>query len=245
MKEIIDKPLISIITVVYNGAKTLEQTIQSVLNQTYQNIEYILIDGLSNDGSVEIIKKYSTDIKYWVSEKDMGIYDAMNKGLKNVTGELVAILNSDDWYEPDAVQNVVNAYLNDNSIDIFHGLLRFINKDNKPDLISGHYDFFLDKGMIEHPTCFIKKEVYEQIGGFNLTYRSAADYDWMLRARLRGAKFYLISQVLTNFRRGGISESQFGFSEELLIKNKYGIISIFKYTYWRIYSGLLAKLKIK
>src|SRR4051812_41105410 len=94
-------PLISVITVVYNGAATLERTIKSVLKQTYKNIQYIIIDGRSNDGTIDIIKKYEKYISYWVSEPDKGIYDAMNKGVAAATGTLVGILNSDDYYVPD------------------------------------------------------------------------------------------------------------------------------------------------
>lgn len=112
MEENNKAPLISIITVVYNGEKYLEQTIQSVINQTYKNIEYIVIDGGSTDGTLDIIKKYEEHISYWVSESDKGLYDAMNKGIGVAKGELIGMINSDDWYELEAVEIMAEAYKN-------------------------------------------------------------------------------------------------------------------------------------
>lgn len=122
---------VSIITVVYNGVKNIEQTIKSVLHQTYSNIEYIVIDGGSTDGSLDIIKKYSDSISYWVSEADKGIYDAMNKGISKATGDLIGIINSDDWYEPDAIMNMVTAY-EENTV--LYGIIRTICNENEVSL---------------------------------------------------------------------------------------------------------------
>ena len=102
------KPLVSIVTIVYNGEKHLEQTIQSVLNQTYSNIEYIIIDGGSKDNTINIIEKYSDRLAYWISEKDNGISDAFNKGIAKSTGEIVGLINADDWYDFDAIKHVVS-----------------------------------------------------------------------------------------------------------------------------------------
>ena len=116
-----NSPLISIITVVYNGSKTLKQTIDSVLSQNYKNIEYIVIDGGSNDGTLDIIKKYESHINYWISEPDKGLYDAMNKGISAAKGVLIGMINSDDWYELNAVELIVKAYIENPSKLIFHG----------------------------------------------------------------------------------------------------------------------------
>jgi glycosyltransferase involved in cell wall biosynthesis len=240
MNQHIKEPLVTIITVVYNGVNTLEQTIKSVINQSYQNIEYIVIDGGSTDGSLDLINKYDQHIKHWISEKDEGIYYAMNKALKIAQGSIISILNSDDWYEINTVEKVISYYQLNPKVDIIHGLLKFIAVNNKPDLITGHYSSFLDKGMIEHPTCFIKKTLYDKVGFFNVGYKSASDYEWMLRAQRSDAKFLLIPELLTNFRRGGISDSLFGASEELLIKKRFGVISNFKYFYWKAFVTLLA-----
>lgn len=101
---------VSIITVVYNGAKTIEQTIQSVLNQTYENIEYIVIDGASNDGTQALVEKYVDNISYYISEKDNGLYYAMNKGIRKATGDIIGIINSDDWYGENAIKDIVDHF---------------------------------------------------------------------------------------------------------------------------------------
>lgn len=226
-------PIISIVTVSYNAAETIEQTILSVINQDFNDYEYIIIDGGSVDGTVDIIKKYSDKITFFVSEPDKGIYDAMNKGVKMAKGKYISLLNSDDWYEGNTLKTVSNYFLSHPDIDVFHGLLRFIDKGGFPDSIVGHYHSFLGKGMIEHPTCFIKNSLYSKIGEFNLQYRSASDFDWMMRAKMYGASFFLIPNVLTNFRRGGMSDSCKSSLEELLIKKRFGIVSDFKYFYWK------------
>jgi glycosyltransferase involved in cell wall biosynthesis len=243
MNQYNNSPLVSVITITYNSVMTLQQTIESVISQSYTNIEYIIIDGCSTDGSVGIIENYKDKLTYWISEKDNGIYDAMNKGLSKAKGDLISILNSDDWYEPDAIEKVINACIFNRDVDVFHGLLRFIDNKGNPDLITGHYESFLDRGMIEHPTCFIKSSLYQKVGKFNNMYKSAADYDWMLRAKAAGAQFFLIPQIITNFRRGGVSDSQKGFQEELSIKRSYGLITKFKYSYWKLYSKFLSIIK--
>ena len=120
-------PLISVITVSYNAVTTIEQTILSVINQTYSNIEYIIIDGGSTDGTVDIIRKYADRIAYWVSEPDKGIYDAMNKGTKKANGEYIAFLNSDDWYELDAVSII--AQFADGKNDLISGIIKLYKND--------------------------------------------------------------------------------------------------------------------
>jgi glycosyltransferase involved in cell wall biosynthesis len=235
MNENKDMPLVTVLTVVFNAVATLEQTILSVISQTYKNIQYVIVDGGSTDGSVEIIKKYEQHLHYWVSEPDHGIYDGFNKALSHATGTLISILNSDDWYEPEAIATVVCHSTLNPDIDIIHGLLRFISVDNQPESIAGHYHSFLERGMIEHPTCFIKKTLYDQIGNFNVAYRSAADFEWMQRARIANPRFSLIEVVLTNFRRGGMSDSLIGAGEELHIKKQFGLISNAKYLRHKLY----------
>ncbi|CAM3673331.1 glycosyltransferase family 2 protein [Flavobacterium chungbukense] len=248
--ERIKSPLISVITVSYNAKATIERTILSVLNQTYSNIEYIIIDGGSKDGTVDIIEQKDSlftekgiSFKY-ISEKDDGIYYAMNKGIKMANGELVALLNADDWYESGTIEKVVTYYQSNTEIDIFHGILRFVSMLNgEAYMLRGSADSFLKHGMIEHPTCFIKKSLYEKVGYFNVLYKNASDYDWMLRAKKTNAKFLLIPYILTNFQSGGVSDSLLSTNEELLIKRRHGIMNRPKYVYKKIFAYLLSKRK--
>lgn len=237
-------PLFSIITVSYNSVFTIEQTILSVINQDFEDYEYIIIDGGSTDGTMEIIRKYQDKITLWVSEPDKGIYDAMNKGIRLAQGTLISLLNSDDWYDKNTLICVAQYYKLNPNIDILHGLLRFIDVNGMPDSIVGHYNSFLNIGMIEHPTCFIKKKLYNSVGPFDLNYKSASDYDWMLRAKKADAKFLLIPEILTNFRRGGMSDSFIGAYEDLLIKKKFGLINKLFFCY-HLCLVIFRKFKLK
>lgn len=233
-------PLISIITVSYNSEKTIKDTIQSVLGQSYGRIEYIIVDGASKDGTLDIIKSFEADfasrnIPYiYSSESDKGIYYAMNNGIAKCKGELIGIINSDDWYEKDAVEKVVDLYRNNTDYDIFHGCLRFVDKEGNMEAVTGHSLQVLDYGTIEHPTCFIKSKCYAEIGAYSTDFRSAADYEWMLRARRAGSKFLFHSHLIANFRRGGMSESQTGRIETIKIRRNYSIISPFKFFCWKL-----------
>lgn len=201
---------VSIITVSYNSVKTIEQTIHSVLNQSYQNIEYIVIDGKSTDGTCAIIQKYSDAISYYVSEPDGGIYDAMNKGLRRATGDIIGIINSDDWYESDAVDKVVNCFAAEGA-DVVHGRMCFIDE-------KGNCTYSREKslshlwhlaGIVLHPTVFVKRGVYDKYGVFNTDYRIAADYDLLLRFYAKGVHFAYIDKVISNFSAGGISSRNY------------------------------------
>lgn len=204
-KSLENLPLVSIITVVLNGEKHLEQTINSVLTQTYDNIEYIIVDGNSKDNTIAIIKKNENKIDYWISEPDGGIYFAMNKGVDLAKGTLIGILNADDYYTPDTVKLVVDAFLKTNS-DIFHGDILFIKNQEgirmKPDI-----NKMYQQPSVFHPTCFVKKTVYNTIGGFNTEYKISADYDFLLRCLKKKYTFNYIPEILSHFRPGGMSAS--------------------------------------
>jgi len=218
---------VSVITVVYNGVATIERTINSVLAQTYPNIEYIIIDGQSTDGTLKVINRYRKQISHLISEPDNGVFDAMNKGIKLATGDLIGIINSDDWYEQDAVQIMINAYTQNPNFSIFHGLLRFVDKDGAMQQVLGNHHNFLNKGMIEHPTCFIHKSVYKKLQ-FDTDYSVVADYDFMLKAVQYGFKFYFIEQIIANFSYGGMSTSFKSAKETLALQKKYKLITNFK-----------------
>ncbi len=203
-------PLVSIITVCLNSEKYIEQAIRSVICQTYDNVEYIVIDGCSTDGTLDIIKKYEDKITYWISERDEGISDAFNKGIKAAKGDLIGILNSDDWYEKNTVEKVAKAYDADNDIGVVHGDVCF-HKGSKPlFIISPHPDpERLWREMIyNHPSCFINRKCYENFGMFEKSLTVAMDYELLLRFYVNNAKFLYIPGVLTNQRCEGKSEKQ-------------------------------------
>jgi len=176
---------VSIITIAYNSEETIEDTIKSVVNQDYKDIEYIIIDGKSSDQTLEIIEKYRSGISIVVSEKDQGIYDAMNKGVAKATGDLVGILNSDDLYASnDVVSNVVNSI---EDADCLYSDLVYVDRSNTDQVTrywkSGEYKMgMFKKGwMPPHPTFFVRKACYDKYGHYSLALKSSADYELMLR----------------------------------------------------------------
>jgi glycosyltransferase involved in cell wall biosynthesis len=203
---------ISITTSVWNNKETIKDAIDSVLNQTYKDIEYIIIDGASNDGTVDIVKSYGDKIDKFVSEKDKGIYDGLNKGVKLATGDVVAFLHSDDLYASNTiVEDIAKVFEADKSLDGVYGDLIYTPKNDTNKILryweSKEFDIsLLKKGwMPAHPTLFLKREVYEKYGGFDLAFRIAADYDFMLRVLSAGIKVKYLSKVLYKMRVGGES----------------------------------------
>lgn len=199
----------SIITVCKNSEKNIEQTIRSVLNQNYNDIEYIIIDGGSNDKTLEVIWKYESALAFWCSETDQGIYNAMNKGLKHATGDVVAFLNSDDWYEDGALQKVA-CYFENYDIDCLVGEVNSILNNHIVQMERmPHTEEDIHFSMIyRHPAFFAKRKLFDEIGCFDESYHIAADYDWVLRVHNRGRKILEINEILSNFRRDGISAVQ-------------------------------------
>lgn len=215
-------PLVSIITVCLNSVKTLECTIQSVRGQTYRNIEYLIIDGGSTDGTIDIIKKYEDCIAYWVSEPDQGLYDAMNKGIKRAHGQLVGIINSDDYYERDAVEKVVNEFRQDKEAGVFCGEVIFWwDQSDNPvrwrKRMAGLGTFYQE---IVHQGMFVKKEVYQRFL-YDLRYWLESDMDFVYRLYFNGVKFHLFSDVVATFRIGGLSRSFLALVDDFRIHNRY------------------------
>lgn len=198
---------ISIVTVVFNGISTIEQTIKSVIVQNYPNLEYIIIDGGSTDGTINIIEKYSKHISFWSSEPDKGIYDAMNKGITKASGRVIAFLNSDDWYE-EGTLNYINSCFKHNE-EIICGNIR-VHYDDRIYTQTVRDDVTLKDLFCAmeypHPSTFIRKELFDKIGYYNLDYDISADYEWILRARCHGIKVMTVNRSLANFRLGGLSE---------------------------------------
>ncbi|KAB2836588.1 MAG: glycosyltransferase [Candidatus Brocadia sp.] len=227
----INNPLVSIITISFNSERTILKTISSVTKQTYKNIQYIIIDGGSSDKTIEIIKNYQKNISIILTEKDKGISDAFNKGLYLSKGKLIGIINSDDWYESDAVEHVVNHWIEFGD-GIFHGKLQYWKNENIPYYIfSGRDDKLLNGMTINHPTTFVSKIIYEKIGLFNLNLKRAMDYDFLLRAKLNGEKFYYIDKVISNMLLGGVSDSNWlnTYFEVFKIRNFNGLSKIKNY----------------
>ncbi len=229
---------LSIVTPCYNSAKTIKDTLDSVERQHYDNMEHIIIDGVSTDGTLDIVNDYKNRVPYEVrviSEKDNGIYDGMNKGIRNATGELVAIINSDDWYEDDAFSNILDAYKGE-KYEIVYGSMKTISEDKVNSIQFWSHEFLLDH-MICHPACFVTRPVYEDFGVFDLKYKSSSDYDWMLKRFTEGRTVFSPTyKVITNVRCGGMSASNMGYRETLMLQKEYGRISSGYYAFYMIKS---------
>ncbi len=214
---------ITIITVCYNSVKTIEQTIQSVLKQNYPHVEYIIIDGASKDGTQKIISQYADKISLFKSEPDNGIYDAMNKGLKLASGDIIGLLNADDIYAHGKVLSMVNAAFEQN-VDACYGDLIYF-QDANPNSIVRYWksnDFkpgLFAKGWCPpHPTFFVRRTVYEQHGLFDTSYRMGNDVELMMRFLEKAKiKTTYIPQVLVHMRAGGVSNRSF---KNIVIQNK-------------------------
>ncbi|MDR0581531.1 MAG: glycosyltransferase [Prevotellaceae bacterium] len=201
-------PLVSIITVTYNAEKYLEQTIKSVTTQSYKNIEYIIIDGQSTDGTAAIIQRYRKHIAYYLSEPDNGIYDAMNKGIRKAAGELIGIINASDFYQPDAVAHIVRAWIDHPQYGIFYGNTNFYFDNGcflKEKKAAPNMDNLYKGIYFCHASVFVTKATYQKHGLFDLRYKLSGDFDFALRNYKAGTQFFYIDKVIANFRTGGIS----------------------------------------
>lgn len=202
---------VSIITVVYNNEKTISSAITSVLAQTYKNIEYIIVDGNSTDKTKDVIENYRSGIQKYISENDAGIYDAMNKGIKQASGDIIGILNSDDIYNDDSViSDIVKLFVNNEKLNIVYGDLVYVSATDTDKIVrkwrSKMYSSnFFEKGNVPpHPTLFARKRVYDCCGTFNLKYKLAADYDFMLRAFKKfGSSSVYFPRLMVRMRLGG------------------------------------------
>lgn len=206
---------VSIITATYNSAATVRDTLESVRQQDYPHIQHLIIDGASKDSTLEKVKEFP-HVASVVSEKDAGIYDAMNKGIAIATGEVVGILNSDDIYTNKDVISKVMAAFRDPSIDAVYADLQYVKYNDLTKVIrTWHSGSFSKKKfyfgwMPPHPTFFVRKKVYDEVGKFNCALRSAADYEFMLRVLLKNEHTpYYIPEVLVKMRAGGMSNASF------------------------------------
>lgn len=200
---------ISIITVSFNSQATIEDTIKSIENQSYRNIEYIIVDGLSTDNTLQIATKYPKVIDKLISEKDEGLYDAMNKGINLATGDVIGILNSDDLFcDSFAVEKVMNVFNENPKLDSVYADIFYVSKDNTNNIVrkwvSGKQRKFEKGWHPAHPTFYVKKEIYNEYRGFNLNFKLAADFELMLRflEKYKISTYYL-SYPLIKMRLGG------------------------------------------
>lgn len=203
---------ISVITVVYNGAETIEETIQSVLSQSYGDIQYIVIDGASTDGTIDIIKKYQGKIDQVVSEPDEGIYDAMNKGIALASGDVVGFLNADDTYQNELIlQKIANCF-NEMQIDACYADLVYVSPTNTNRILrywrSCDYKLglFLSGWMPAHPTFYVKKSIYNRFGVFDISYKLQSDFELTMRfMHVHKISTIYIPEVFVRMRYGGAS----------------------------------------
>ncbi|GGK30669.1 hypothetical protein GCM10007962_26260 [Yeosuana aromativorans] len=207
-----NKPLVSIITTTFNSELTIKDTLESILKQTYNNIEYIIIDGMSEDKTVSIINSYKSKITErgfvfkLISEKDKGIADAWNKGLKLSTGDVIGLLNSDDWYDESAIEKAVSC-LDINKPELSYGICKRVNNSKEVIEVINHtfkpQRIYLNFGF-SHTTCFATKKLYDLIGVFKLDYKIALDTDFLLRCYKKGIIFKKCNNI-TYMRLGGVS----------------------------------------
>lgn len=209
---------ISLITVTYNSGSTLPTTLHSVLSQTYPDIEYIIIDGLSQDNTVSIIKEYEPKFNgrlKWISEKDSGLYDAMNKGIRMATGDIVGILNSDDFFtRNDVLQRVVYEFGKEKELDAVYGDVHFVNPDNLDQCVRYYSSKIFRRKLMRfgfmpaHPSFYLRRECFEKWGYYKTDYKIAADFEFLLRVVYRGRirMKYLAFDMVT-MRTGGASTS--------------------------------------
>ena len=207
---------ISIITVVLNSASTIKDTIESIISQNYKYIEYIVIDGGSTDGTIEIVQSYDKHIAYFSSEIDSGIYDAMNKGIIAASGDVIGILNSDDFYPNSFVVSNVAESFHRYSCNAVYGDLVYVKPYDVSKIVrywqAGEYSTLKIKNgwMLPHPTFFVKKKIYERYGLYDKDLRYSADYEMILKLLYKhNISVYYIPMILVNMRMGGESNRSF------------------------------------
>jgi glycosyltransferase involved in cell wall biosynthesis len=236
--------LVSIVTVVRDRADSLERTMASVLCQTYRPFEYVVIDGGSTDGTVEVIRRHADRLAYWVSEPDRGISDAFNKGVAATRGGFIGLLNADDWMEPDQVERAVAA-LERSGADFAFGDLVYHDPTGRPvHRIKGDPDYARLIGSrmpeINHPTLLARRDVYHGVGPFDPRYGAAMDYDWLLRAHIAGYRGVYEPRIVAHMTLAGVSDRAYlrALGEVRAIAVKHGQPAA---RAWALYGYRIAK----
>lgn len=201
---------ISLITISFNAVNSIQRCMDSVFNQTYPHVEYIVIDGNSSDGTRQLISQNAANIHFFKSEPDRGIYDALNKGISYATGDVIGVLHADDYFANPNVLNEIAAFFALNEADLLYADLDYVNGKGK--LVrrwrSGNYDRkkFRWGWMPPHPTCYVKRNLFEDWGGYDPVYGTAADYELMLRFMyVKAAKVSYLNKVIVKMTTGGVS----------------------------------------
>jgi len=242
------KPLVSVVTVVWNAEDFLECTIESVRQQTYDNIEFVVVDGGSSDGTLDILQRFDDVIDYWVSEPDQGIYDAMNKGILACGGELIGIIGAGDWYAPDAIGHIVNTYKRTDA-DVIYGNVELVDSETGVKCKRESRADLMPKTMssISHPSTFTKTHIYRE-RPFDVSFRIAADYDLFLYLYSNGYHFEHSNALVVHILSGGISASYTTIVEVYIVHEKnYGKIralssflpSVIRHTFYKARRCLL------
>lgn len=249
--------IVSIITIAFNSAQTIRDTLTSVLSQSYSNIEYIIIDGASNDATVRIVKEYEPMFNgrlKWVSEPDKGLYDAMNKGIKMATGDVIGILNSDDlFYDSNVLRDIALAF--DENTDALFGNLYFVKSDDVHCIVrawkGSTYSSFKKGWHPAHPTFYVRREVYEKYGGFDTSFDVSADFELMLRfIEKNRIRTKYLDRYMVKMRMGGESTRNIAN----IIKGNRNIIRAFRkndiqvswaYPIYRLFPKVVSLLRYK
>lgn len=222
-------PIISVITVCYNAGDTLGRALESLRNQTSKDYESIVVDGLSNDNTAAVVKEYSDVVSQFVSEKDSGIYDAMNKGIALAKGDYIAFLNADDSYLPDTIERVLNAIEELPNPNVVYGNLikeRVIENKIYTRLEKPNIERMKETMGVFHPASFCQASLFERFGIFDLRFKLAADYHWMLKVYLGGVKFHYIDAALAKFSVAGASnQSCESYCEAAIFQKELGLDS--------------------
>lgn len=231
-------PRISVITVSLNSAGTIERTMESVLSQTYSNVEYIIVDGGSTDATVNLIRKYATRLHSWVSEPDKGLYDAMNKGIAKAGGDFVHFLNADDCYCSNDVLERIAPFLSADTLTYGQMIYRRADGTSKRMCSEFSWRRELIASRTPQPVLFVPLQCYREVGGFDLRYRVSADYEMVLRLAARYSMRFADIEV-TTMNHGGISDinSDVAFREARDIAIRYGLPAII--AYWHYYKRLI------
>ncbi len=232
-------PKVTIITVCRNSGDTIEETIRSVIGQGYDNLEYIIVDAESDDGTAGIIERYKQHVHVWIREPDDGIADAWNKGIGRATGEVIGIINADDRYTAGTIAAVVDAFAREPGCGFVFGDLDMTDGAGRAYRVFGRADYQRTsryRMILNHPTMFVKRRIYDEVGPFNTGYRICPDYELARRMIARGVEGAYIPRLLAVMREGGLSERARAAAarEQMVVSIRYGFNPLLARCYFSV-----------